>query len=138
VANHGFPQSDRHNESRIDAMHIMVDKYSQNFPKIRNGESDWRSSGKVVLLTGSTGNFGAHVLADLISDANVSRIYSLIRNDKTGTGVKRRQENAFLERGLDVKLLQSEKVVLLETRLSDDKFGVDHETFSEVSGFLCL
>ncbi|KAK0447907.1 uncharacterized protein EV420DRAFT_1713021 [Desarmillaria tabescens] len=87
--------------SPVDAMRVMVDKYCKDFVVIPENNSDTRTR-KVVLITGTTGALGSHILASLVLDENVQHIYA-------------RQQRAFSRHGLDVGL---EKVTLVEADLS--------------------
>lgn len=70
---------------------------------------------ETVLLTGSTGNLGSHILKSLIEDRGISRIYALNRKDsRGGVSVRARQEAGFEQRGIDSALAASEKVVYVE------------------------
>ncbi|CAK5275142.1 unnamed protein product [Mycena citricolor] len=74
--------------------------------------------GEVVLLTGSTGGLGSHLLEILLKSPSIRRVYVLNRHSARATAASR-QSAAFLERGLDAKLLDSEKLVFLEGTAAD-------------------
>jgi len=53
--------------NRVNAIESMVDKYKAGLPKsILEGRNARPTDGLVVLLTGSTGNLGAQLLASLL------------------------------------------------------------------------
>ncbi len=54
-------------DSRINAMHAMVKKYSKGLSTSTGGMPPPATSGKIVLLTGTTGSLGSHILASLVS-----------------------------------------------------------------------
>ena len=83
-----------------------------------------------VLLTGTTGNLGAEILAMLLKDDRVSRIYTLERAGKTP--VKERQRARFVDKGFDLSLLDSGKLVPLEGDLSAEMLGQNDEMITEV------
>ncbi|KAL0059269.1 hypothetical protein AAF712_013993 [Marasmius tenuissimus] len=60
---------------------LMADlQYSKDLPSKSSGKVDQvKRLGNVVLLTGSTGSLGGHVLSNLIKDSGVQSIYVLIR-----------------------------------------------------------
>ncbi|KAJ7785171.1 putative aminoadipate reductase [Mycena maculata] len=100
----------------------MIAKYSQGFdapiPK-----SMVSSSGRaVVLLTGSTGGLGSHLLEMLLGSASVERVYAF--NRKGRTPLSERQREAFVDRALNGKLLSSEKLVYLEGDSSQSDLGL--------------
>ncbi|KAK0483762.1 hypothetical protein IW261DRAFT_1332931 [Armillaria novae-zelandiae] len=104
-------------DSRVKAMHAMVKKYSEGLPISTSGMPPPATSGKIVLLTGTTGSLGSHILASLVLDSSVDRIYAVNRPGKLA--LSGRQREAFVSRGLDVGLLDSDKVVLVQTDISE-------------------
>ncbi|KAF8215557.1 male sterility protein-domain-containing protein, partial [Mycena galopus ATCC 62051] len=91
----------------------MITKYSAGFDATGLCEKSAASSnGTVVLLTGSTGGLGSHVLEILLSLPSVERVYAF--NRKGRVPVSERQREAFVDRALEVTLLTSEKLVYLE------------------------
>ncbi|KAL1671541.1 hypothetical protein EV122DRAFT_295427 [Schizophyllum commune] len=84
----------------------------------------------IVLLTGTTGNLGAEILAMLLKDDRVTRIYTLERAGKTP--VKERQRARFVDKGFDTSLLDLMKLVALEGDLSADMLGQSDEMITEM------
>ncbi|KAG1821117.1 acetyl-CoA synthetase-like protein [Suillus subaureus] len=85
----------------------------------------------VVALTGSTGGLGSYLLADLLQREDVSVVYAFNRPSK-GASMQQRQEDSFRDRGLDFTLLQSDKLVYVETDTSDDRLGLDKELYQKI------
>lgn len=104
-------------DSRINAMHAMVKKYSKGLSTSTGGMPPPATSGKIVLLTGTTGSLGSHILASLVLDTSVDRIYAVNRPGKSA--LLDRQREAFVSRGLNVGLLDSDKVVLVQADISE-------------------
>ncbi|KAK0216122.1 hypothetical protein IW262DRAFT_1449678 [Armillaria fumosa] len=98
--------------SAVDAMQEMVDKYSKNFVVTPEKKSD-QATKRVVLITGTTGALGSHILASLVSDENVQHIYAV--NRPGDASVDDRQQRAFSRHGIEVGM---EKVTMLEADLS--------------------
>ncbi|KII85378.1 hypothetical protein PLICRDRAFT_313944 [Plicaturopsis crispa FD-325 SS-3] len=101
---------------KISELHLLVDKYSKAFPQHRPTSMPAPHI-ETVLLTGSTGNLGSHILKSLIEDRSIARIYALNRKDSrgaAGVSVRARQESGFEQRGVDSALAASEKVVFVE------------------------
>ncbi|KAG2361463.1 putative aminoadipate reductase [Suillus spraguei] len=94
-------------------------------------------SDHVVALTGSTGGLGSYLLADLLQREYVSVVYAINRPSK-GASIQQRQENAFEDRGLDLALLQSRKLVYIETDTSDDQLGLDNELYQKICMFVTV
>ena len=79
----------------------------------------------VVLLTGSTGNVGSHVLAALLAEPRVARVYAL--NRSAG-----RHADVFRARGLPGALLGGGKLVELRGDVTAERLGLDVGVFDEV------
>ncbi|KAF9042789.1 acetyl-CoA synthetase-like protein [Hymenopellis radicata] len=111
--------------SRIGEMEAMVRKYGSDFSRHRHRG--------VVLLTGSTGSLGSHLLELLVKDPAVACVYALNRRDAKGyRSVYIRQAAAFKDRDLDYWILNCEKVQLLEGNLADECFGLEAHVFEEL------
>ncbi|KAJ6457360.1 putative aminoadipate reductase [Mycena sanguinolenta] len=101
--------------TQADVVEGMIEKYSVGFEtplnrleKIGVASSD----GAVVLLTGSTGGLGSHILEILLALPSIDRVYACNRKGKIS--VPERQKEAFADKALDVALLSSNKLVYLE------------------------
>ncbi|KAJ7886913.1 hypothetical protein B0H13DRAFT_1627705 [Mycena leptocephala] len=91
----------------------MISKYSKGFEEaIVHERSGSSSGGMTVLLTGSTGGLGSHILEILLGLASVERVYAFNRPGRTP--ISERQTEAFVDRALNFHLLSSEKLVYLE------------------------
>ncbi|KAE9396384.1 acetyl-CoA synthetase-like protein [Gymnopus androsaceus JB14] len=92
--------------------------------------------GDIVLVTGTTGALGCYILGLLLSDAFVHRVYAANRpSPNTGHHMKslaQRQEEAFIEKGLDVSLLQSQKLVLVEMDARRADLGVETQIYETI------
>ncbi|KAG7093077.1 putative NRPS-like protein biosynthetic cluster, variant 2 [Marasmius oreades] len=120
-------------ESTIQTMQRLVENYSGRLPDSPCNAGKGTCKNKVVLLTGSTGAFGSFILASLIPDGDVSRVYALNRAKGSNFDpIGIRQQKAFRERGLDEKLLLSEKLELLEGNLLEDGFGLQLTVLQEM------
>ncbi|KAI5884857.1 NAD(P)-binding protein [Schizophyllum commune H4-8] len=83
-----------------------------------------------VLMTGTTGNLGADMLAQLLRDERVSRVYTIERAGSAGA--KDRQRTRFEDKGLDAGLLESEKLVSLEGDVCKEQLGQSEEVYAEM------
>lgn len=88
--------------------------------------------GDVVLVTGTTGNLGCYLLDALVSSGEVRLVYGLNRASRDGVSLVERQKEALRHRGLDARILQSPKVVLLEGSLTDPAWGLSAEMYEQV------
>lgn len=119
---------------KIKAMYDMAEKYSTNF--VCNASKDGRldENHKTILLTGSTGSVGSHMLARLLKDDRAVKVYAFMRKQPAGDSVNmERQTAAFVSRGLDTELLKSSKLVLLGGDLTAPNLGLSEEVYNQLS-----
>ena len=129
--------------ARAAAMRAMVAKYTKSeVIDINPGRNDdlggMTVDGEVVLVTGTTGALGCYLLAELVRRPEIRIVYAINRvrpggNDHTKS-LAERQKKALYERGLDSKIIHSEKVVLLEADLSLLRFGLADDVYHKVCG----
>lgn len=115
----------------MEEIQELLDTYSRNLPTASYSREITKAAdtGATVLLTGSTGNVGSHVLATLLQEPGVRRVYTLNRLSATA---KERQRAIFAERGLPVRLLSSDKLVQLFGNATVDQLGIERGAFDEV------
>ncbi|KAJ6466074.1 putative polyketide synthase, partial [Mycena vitilis] len=90
------------------------------------------SSGHTVLLTGSTGALGCHLLVRLLASDMVQAVYALNRTSLCGVNVMDRQTAALQKQGLSPLVAQSKKLTLLVGDLEIDGFGIQPDVMSEL------
>ncbi|KAG6902731.1 hypothetical protein C0995_012395 [Termitomyces sp. Mi166 len=114
------------------AMEAMIAKYSSGLETpLPNTTQSSASSSAVVLLTGSTGHLGSQILAMLLDDSRVEKVYAYNRPPKTGTKtLLQRHSEKFEEIGLNVELLKSEKLVLISGDAAEPSLGLDQDLYS--------
>lgn len=119
--------------TRGQELQALVDKYTENFPShlAVNGSAHTSSHGNIYLLTGTTGGLGSNMLAHLLREPAVERIYAFNRPSKSSSS-EERQLSAFKQRGLDTSLLSSEKIVYVEGDLSVSGFALDDKLYEEI------
>jgi hypothetical protein len=120
----------------IEEIKAAVDSFTGYLPIPQYDARSNAAIPTVVLLTGSTGNVGAHVLSSLLTEQKVSRVYTLNRTSAAGT--KSRQHAAFVARGLPVDVLETGKLVELYGDITQDGFGLPKTAFNEVSLCTCI
>ena len=128
------PAGERETRDLAKDIDQLVEHYSIGLPKDVRESEKAQSAGIIVLLTGSTGNIGSHILAALLAEPRVSQIYTLNRQ----TSSTERQKAAFAERGLPVNLLSKITLVQLFGDLSLDSFGLVQGVYDQVSSVLDL
>ncbi|KAF8890512.1 hypothetical protein CPB84DRAFT_1784727 [Gymnopilus junonius] len=125
-------------ERRAAAMKAVVEKYtSSGFPSYRGvsvANGNGHVHGDVVLVTGTTGALGTYLLAELVQNPDVSRIYALNRpSASSALDITERQKKALLGRGLKPSAVQgSNKVRLIEADLAIPGFGIASQLYEEM------
>ncbi|RDB20302.1 Non-canonical non-ribosomal peptide synthetase FUB8 [Hypsizygus marmoreus] len=87
----------------------------------------------VVLLTGSSGNLGSQILATLLEDDRIEKIYAFNRPSTGAPTILERHLERFKDRGLDVGLLDSKKLVFLSGDTTQPDLGLDRGQY----GMIC-
>lgn len=123
--------------SQVEAMKAAIRKYTHTLP-IHVPDPTYpapNASEEVVVLTGTTGGLGSHLLAQLIDTKTVARVYAL--NRKSGKPLWERQAAVLAERlGSDSKaweVMRSDKLRLVEATLEEEDLGIEKELYEEVS-----
>nr|GAT45908.1 acetyl-CoA synthetase-like protein [Mycena chlorophos] len=116
------------------AIEAMIAKYTTNFQVASSGSvpvpAKVTSDGHVVLLTGSTGGLGSHILDLLLRNPSVLRVYAF--NRRGGSLIADRQAAAFRDRGLDVAMLASEKLVYLDGDSARQDLGLSQSFHAQL------
>ncbi|KAG0691850.1 putative aminoadipate reductase [Suillus ampliporus] len=132
-----FPQVVTRSQ-RPDLARSIIDAVSpRNGPSVVDVNTDIENmiengGGHVVILTGSTGGLGSYLLSSLLQREDVSVVYAFNRPSKDATSIEQRQKSGFEGRGLDLILLQSEKLVHVETDTSQEDLGLDKELYQKI------
>ncbi|OAA55119.1 Male sterility, NAD-binding protein [Cordyceps fumosorosea ARSEF 2679] len=112
-------------QSQAEILQALVDKYSAGLAK-RSDRPPAKSTGKTVLLTGSTGSLGSYFLHFLIHDPDVAKIVCLNRSEGGG---RAKQLSAQRQRGLSTEF---EKVVFLHADLSRSDLALEKDHLLEL------
>ena len=110
----------------------MLERYGKDLPT-REACKEERDAKKVILLTGSTGSEGAHLLVRLLQGGQCDKVYTLVRKGAYGQTAKARQKTALESRGLDVSVVESEALNVLEGDLLAYQLGLGSEVYSELA-----
>jgi hypothetical protein len=114
--------------NKVAEIDAYIEKYSANLPVHRPSFPSTKSD--VILMTGSTGALGTTLLAQLVENSSVFKIYAINRRG-AGKTLKQRQVEALIERGYDAAIVSSPKVVLVETDSQLGPLGVSHALYDE-------
>ncbi|KAF2993878.1 putative secondary metabolism biosynthetic enzyme [Curvularia kusanoi] len=89
---------------------------------------------QTVVLTGATGSLGAHVLAQLVSRADVETVYCLVRA-KNENDAARRVTQSLLQRKIyhTLSLGERAKIFALPSDFSDVHLGLSSATYESVA-----
>ncbi|KAG6906942.1 putative NRPS-like protein biosynthetic cluster [Tephrocybe rancida] len=110
----------------------MIEKYSAGLESSTSSAKPFVApKRKVVLLTGSTGNLGSQILADLLLDPSVERVYALNRAS-AGASMLDRHNVRFEDKALNVDLLQSDRLVFVEGDTALPGLGLQEELYDEI------
>ena len=112
--------------SPTEEIQALISKYSTNFPEFKPYHPP--NAGAVVLVTGSTGGLGSHILASLLANKDVVEVITLNR----GTHVAERQTAAFVERSLPTDGLTGKKLISLVGDLKQGTLGLDEQRLQQV------
>ena len=128
------PEGVTDNKSGKARIEEMIEKYSAGLDgTLRAAPSVTTARPYVVLLTGSTGNLGAQILASLLGVENVGRVYALNRPSSGPKSMLERHRERFKDKALDVSLLASKKLVFVEGDAALPNLGMADNTYNEVS-----
>ncbi|KAF8878948.1 putative aminoadipate reductase [Infundibulicybe gibba] len=108
----------------------MIEKYSLGLNKGLVATANQRAN-HVVLLTGTTGNLGSQLLASLLRDDKVDRVYALNRSSQSHAMLDRHALR-FEDKELDLKLLASEKLTFVEGDASQHLLGLSESIYEEL------
>ncbi|KAG2115628.1 hypothetical protein DEU56DRAFT_932582 [Suillus clintonianus] len=119
---------------KVSEMRSLVSKYTSGFKSPKTLlPSSLSSRDCVVLITGTTGIVGAHLLECLLRAPEISRIF-LLNRAKSGTPTMlERHQEIFQAQSLDPTGLNTDKVVYLEGILDKDYLGLSLETFNDMA-----
>ena len=116
--------------SATAAIEQMVEKYSAGLTEVRKSAD--APGAPVVLLTGSTGGLGSYMLRELLRDERVERVYAYNRPSRGADKIEERQENAFRDKGFEVELLESHKLVYLQGDSALPQLGLSDDIYEQV------
>ncbi|KAH8078746.1 hypothetical protein BXZ70DRAFT_658621 [Cristinia sonorae] len=107
-----------------EEIEMMIEKYSKDMPVFkRSGGKGWK--GAVVLLTGSTGALGSHLLVSLLRNEEVSEVVTLNRGNNDD--VVARQKTTLEARGIGVGVLECGKWTSLTGDMKEKDLGLESE-----------
>ena len=109
--------------TREEKMQKMVAKYTRDMVRSKQATSAPKPPSKhTVVITGSTGSLGSHILEQLLQNPDVEKVYCMNRSD-----AEARQKVAFKQHNHD--LTNFSKAAFLKTDFAADRFGLPEDTY---------
>ena len=110
--------------TREERMDRMARKYTQGMVREKKSiQAPNAVSKQTVVVTGSTGSLGTHILVQLLKDPGIEKVYCMNRSDNAET----RQKEALKTQYQDA--LDFSKAEFLKTDFAVEKFGLSDETY---------
>lgn len=110
----------------------LVERYAHKVPLASAALSP-----SSVVVTGASGSLGAHVVAKLVANPDVSTVYCLVRAKTDEDAAKRVKASMIQRRVYHSLLLQHRrKVISLAADLSDEKLGLSADAYNELTSGL--
>jgi Male sterility protein len=114
-------------------LHVLADSVRVNRRTGVNGTSGTvhQDAKRVVLVTGTTGALGAHLLEILLVDSTVDGVFALNRRRPRSTKERAhlRHEAGFHKRGINQELLKSPKLMFVDADRIED---IESDVISQV------
>jgi nucleoside-diphosphate-sugar epimerase len=114
-------------ESEIEAMSQLIEKYSHFESKVLPQQ-------EIIILTGTTGSLGAHILAQLLVKEHIKRIYCLVRASTPEAAMDRVLSTLATKQLLPFKNIS--KIVALPSALDRKDLGLEPTVLAEVRSSL--
>ncbi|CUA76307.1 L-aminoadipate-semialdehyde dehydrogenase large subunit [Rhizoctonia solani] len=116
----------------LDNIRSMIQKYDSNWPQHPRISSIRRPHilGERIVITGTAGALGSHLLAQLLANDRIERVWAL--NRRSGGDIRDKQRLSFEDKMLDLKLLSNEKLIFVEAALEDAKLGLSENLYDEI------
>ncbi|KAF7554687.1 hypothetical protein G7Z17_g2694 [Cylindrodendrum hubeiense] len=113
--------------SSIDNSVSEVNKFVEMFTEKETSSAD----NAVVVLTGSSGSLGSHVLAKLVRSPNVKRVVVLLRKSKGASASDGQQydRSSLKTRGITLSEDEWSKITSLQVDPTKEKLGLDEVIF---------
>ena len=115
-------------QRRVTQMASLVSQYTEGFPTASPQKNQLLNpSGVNVVITGSTGSLGAHLLRTLLNDSKISKIFCLNRS----ATAKGKQEQAFATFGFEHSPNPS-KVEFVQANFGQEQLGIGEAKYQEL------
>ena len=113
--------------SRGEKIDKMVRKYTKDMVRQKGSTNAPKHPSKhTVVITGSTGSLGTHMLEQLLINADIERVYCMNRSDNA----EARQRGSFNDHHHN--LTNFSKAEFFKADFGSDKFGLSDETYARL------
>lgn len=113
-------------------MWSLVKKYTDSLEQHSPQPDAQQPAKQTVVLTGATGALGAHILAKLVFDPNVARVYALVRARDDVNARARVAESLKQRRVTTIAADLVEKIVPLASDIDKADLGLTKEQYEEI------
>ena len=128
---------DLYTYSNIEALAKFIDTGSNEKRTITFKDLEVKNNSKEfditnILLTGTTGFLGIHLLKELLLEKKVKKVYCIIRNKEFKTGNERLKERIdfyFGKRNKEINKLIDKKVIVLNGNITKEKLGLQNKDY---------
>ncbi|KAG6818492.1 hypothetical protein H0H93_004583 [Arthromyces matolae] len=110
------------------AIEALLERYSLGLKPLLERSTHLKGP-LVVLLTGSTGNLGSEILARLLENDRVERVYTFNRPSARGDTIEERQLEPFRQRSLNTELLRSSKLSHVIGDATQADLGIERDQY---------
>ncbi|KAK3075367.1 hypothetical protein LTR53_001372 [Teratosphaeriaceae sp. CCFEE 6253] len=117
-------------DDEVEVMQELIDRYS-DFTLHTPSPTARMASSQTVLLTGATGNLGAHLLATLVARADVNEVCVLVRAPDSAAAAQRTL-HALSSRQIPLSAADEAKLRILPCDLSQPGLGLEPHTLEHL------
>lgn len=119
--------------SRRAAVDVLVEKYTKGFtlPSPSPSGTPYSDDAKVVLVTGTTGSLGSHLVYSLAQLPDVKTVVCLNRENRDGP--VSRQAKAMREKGIRFPEALKSKLLVLQADTSKPRLGLDQQLYEDLT-----
>ncbi|KZT05734.1 putative aminoadipate reductase [Laetiporus sulphureus 93-53] len=115
-------------KSPVQHMTMLIQKHAADLTPAPNLDDVDGAGRRIIMITGTTGTLGAHVLAASLVDERVARIIAVNR----GSSLLERHRKAFEAARLPLDILSNKKLSFLGCDFDQDDLGLDCATVKEL------
>ena len=115
-------------EAQTKRLRELIERYTSNFPTRPTVLRKRTDSRDVVLVTGTTGGLGSHILRHLLLESSVAKVFAY--NKAFSTMDEQRAIFAF--NGLDTDVLDSPKLRFICGNMDEPLLGLTGSVYKEV------